>query len=44
MPKEKYLSKSLLFDFELAGLDPLTQYRQCIQVTDCFSLNSVGGK
>ncbi len=26
------------------GLDPVTQYRRYIQVTDCFSLNSVGGK
>ncbi len=26
------------------GLDPVIQYRRYIQVTDCFCLNSVGGK
>ncbi|PIT79954.1 hypothetical protein B9Z41_05135 [Limnohabitans sp. JirII-31] len=28
----------------LSGLDPVIQYRRYIQVTDCFSLNTVGGK
>lgn len=29
---------------DLDGLDPVIQYRRYIQVTDRFSLNTVGGK
>jgi hypothetical protein len=41
---QRGMTQKLTVNEFIGGLDPVTQYRRYIQVTDCFSLNSVGGK